>query len=228
MKLDDQSTFHLEWLHFLGSLFILAIVGAFLLRPTPAVSSPTVQPQLEARIADIRPTAPAARIARAIVQASEKCEIDPTLVAALMEVESAYRADAESHTGARGLMQLIRSTAESLGVRWETAYDIETNTTAGACYLARHLETYGGRIDLAARRYNGYDDPRFAQKVLARYRAISGRTTIAVFVRKGDTLASLASTYLDNPRAYRQLADENGITNPARLEPGQLIFINYA
>ncbi len=204
------------------SFLIVVIVGHVISKPSQADELDATRDTIVARIETARPTAPAIRIAQAIIDAAGHCRIDASLVAAVMETESSYRADAESVTGARGLMQLVRSTSEEQGLPWELAYDIELNTRTGACYLARHMRTHEGRIDLALRRYNGNDDPLFVSKVLSRY---ATKTRQTVTVRRGDTLVDLAATYLGDPMAWRQLAALNSLADPNRLDPGQVLVV---
>ena len=78
--------------------------------------------------------------------------VDPTLVMAIVMAESSYDALAESHRGARGLMQLMPRTATSLGVK--DAFDPEENIDAGVRYFRRLMESFDGRTDLALAAYN--------------------------------------------------------------------------
>lgn len=190
--------------------------------PLPRATSGT---RIEAYISKVQPTAPAARITNAIVSSAKACNIDPYLVTSLMHTESNFKVDAESETGARGLMQIVKSTFESLGGEWDMAYDIETNISKGSCYLARHVKTYEGRVDLALKRYNGNDDPRFSQKVLSKLRNLSDVHGITIVVQKGDTLAGIAQTYLGDAEMYHVLAEYNDISNPNVIAVGQHIVI---
>ena len=181
--------------------------------------------RIQAYITRMRPSAPAERIATAIVTSAKVCKLDPYLVTSLMHTESDFRVDAESVTGARGLMQIVKSTFESLGGNWSMAYDIETNVTKGTCYLAKHVDTYKGRVDLALTRYNGNDDPRFSTKVLSRLRNLSDTYHHVIIVKKGDTLAGIAATYLGDAGMYPLIAEYNEISNPNLIEVGQRIVI---
>lgn len=78
--------------------------------------------------------------------------LDPKLVHAVVRVESDYDLHALSVDGAMGLMQLMPQTARELGV--EDAWDPEENLRAGTEYLARLVERFGGRVDLALAGYN--------------------------------------------------------------------------
>lgn len=215
------------------------LVGAILVVPMTlamiAPSAPTMPNEIVTRyqqhsrivtyIDKVQPTAPSGRIAMAIVMSSKICGIDPYLVTALMHTESTFVVDATSETGARGLMQLIRSTSESLGLPYAMAYDIELNVEKGTCYLAQHLATHKGRTDLALKRYNGNDDPRFAKKVLSRFRILADTYEMTITVKKGDTLAGIAETYYGDAGMYPLLAELNDISNPNLIEVGQRIVV---
>ena len=85
-------------------------------------------------------------------------ELDPALLAAVIYRESKFDADAESSSGAIGLMQLLPDTAEGIalftgGSRFEVAdlYDPEINVRYGSFYLRRLLRKYDDeRLALAA------------------------------------------------------------------------------
>jgi hypothetical protein len=85
-------------------------------------------------------------------KASETYGIDANLLKAVAKVESNFTADATSKSGAMGIMQLMPSTAKSLGVT--DAYDPEQNIMGGAKLLASHLKKYNGDISLALAAYN--------------------------------------------------------------------------
>lgn len=221
------------WLKTAGEVFVLLALAGLLVfgcafnNAPPVTAEESHQVTIAQYVARMRPSADSNRLAKAFTAAGRKCAIDPRLVAAVAAVESSLRVDAESETGARGLMQLVRSTSEAEGLPWEYAYDVERNVTVGACYLAKHINSTG-RVDRALARYNGEGhplaDPLFAVKVLAAYRSL-GAESAAITVARGDTLAALAATHLGDPMAYRTLAEYNGIENPDRIEVGQKILL---
>lgn len=78
--------------------------------------------------------------------------VDEALVRAVIHAESAYRANARSHKGAQGLMQLMPATATRFGVT--DAYDPTQNIGGGVQYLAFLLKKFNGDTRLAAAGYN--------------------------------------------------------------------------
>jgi soluble lytic murein transglycosylase len=90
--------------------------------------------------------------------------LNPALLAAVIETESKFRADAESPSGAIGLMQILPSTAHGIAVhtggssfRTEDLYNPEINVRYGAWYLRHLLDKYDDeRTALAA--YNAGQD----------------------------------------------------------------------
>jgi soluble lytic murein transglycosylase len=92
-------------------------------------------------------------------QAKDK-NLDPTLIAGVIYVESRFR-DQTSHAGAKGLMQLMPSTADYIarksgGTRFEQGdlADPQINIAYGSWYLRYLLEHYHGNTALALAAYN--------------------------------------------------------------------------
>ena len=98
--------------------------------------------------------------------------VDPLLILAVMAIESSYNPEAESHRGARGLMQIIpRWHPEKLAEHGgESALlDPEVNIQVGARILRDYMAR-AGEMQAALQMYNGArDEPtaRYAGKVLA-------------------------------------------------------------
>jgi len=89
-----------------------------------------------------------------IKEASEEYSIPESLIKAVIKQESNYMPNAVSHMGATGLMQLMPTTAEGLGVSSDNITDPYTNIMAGSKHLSKMLDRYDGRIDLALSAYN--------------------------------------------------------------------------
>ena len=93
---------------------------------------------------------------------ADNYRLEPELLAAVIYTESKFDADAESPSGAIGLMQLLPDTAAGIaqrtgGSRFETAdlYDPELNVRYGSWYLRHLLDKYDGDLRKALAAYNG-------------------------------------------------------------------------
>jgi soluble lytic murein transglycosylase-like protein len=87
-----------------------------------------------------------------INQAAERYQLDPALIAGVIETESSFNARAVSPAGAKGLMQLMDQTARGLGVR--NSLDPADNVLGGAKLLRQLLDRYHGNVSLALAAYN--------------------------------------------------------------------------
>jgi soluble lytic murein transglycosylase len=92
---------------------------------------------------------------------AENYRLDPALVASVIYQESKFDADAESDSGAIGLMQLLPETAEGIATRTggsafepSDLLDPEINVRYGSWYLRHLLDKYGS-TEKALAAYNG-------------------------------------------------------------------------
>ncbi len=105
---------------------------------------PTPEPAADAG----DPTAPYAAM---IEKSAAREGVDPRLVRAVIQVESAYQANARSRKGALGLMQLMPDTARRYAV--SNPYDPDSNIAAGIKHLKTLLDRYV-QLPLALAAYN--------------------------------------------------------------------------
>lgn len=103
---------------------------------------------------------------RQIERQAKKYELDPAWIAALIRAESAWATDAHSHANARGLMQLLPSTAQAEAKKRRLRYpgaeglfDANNNLRLGIAHLASMLEKHGGQPFLATAAYNAGPTP---------------------------------------------------------------------
>ncbi|HEY3056623.1 MAG TPA: lytic transglycosylase domain-containing protein [Thermoanaerobaculia bacterium] len=87
-----------------------------------------------------------------IDEAARHFDVDAALVSAVIKAESDYNPREISNKGARGLMQLMPSTAARFGVT--NSFDPVANIYAGTRYLRWLLQTFDGNADLAVAAYN--------------------------------------------------------------------------
>lgn len=116
--------------------------------------------------------------------------LDPAFVQALIKIESNFDPDAISPKGARGLMQLLPSTARLYGLR--NYYDPAGNIDAGVRHLKRLFKRYNDEVDLVLAAYNAgpsavdfyggippyKETRRFIRKVKDTYRRLSSSASI--------------------------------------------------
>lgn len=97
-----------------------------------------------------------------IMEKSNKYEVDPHLIAAVIRVESNFKPSSESPKGAVGLMQLMPTTAEWIVERAamdavsddKLKLDPELNIELGTWYLKHLLERFEGDMIISIAAYN--------------------------------------------------------------------------
>jgi soluble lytic murein transglycosylase-like protein len=125
---------------------------------------------------------PAAGIpyAELIASMSEAHGVDPNLVRALIQVESGFSPRARSPKGAKGLMQLMPSTAREYKVR--DPYDPKANIAAGVQHLKSLIDRWGVELALAAynagegavKKFNGIPPYRETRNYVSKILALAG------------------------------------------------------
>jgi soluble lytic murein transglycosylase len=83
---------------------------------------------------------------------AKKYDLEPSLIKAVIKVESDWDSSAVSRKGAQGLMQLMPSTAKNMNVK--NPYNPEDNINGGAKYLRLLLDKFDGDLSLALAAYN--------------------------------------------------------------------------
>lgn len=87
-----------------------------------------------------------------ILEAAKYYSLPPELIKAMVAVESSFESAAVSHAGARGLMQLIPSTARAMAVR--DVFDPKQNIYGGCRYLRLMANRFEGNVALSVAAYN--------------------------------------------------------------------------
>jgi len=97
-----------------------------------------------------------------IIMYSQRYNVDPCLVAAVIRTESNFDEKAVSQTGANGLMQMMPDTAlwiaENMKLKnfnAEKSFDPEINIAMGCWYLHDLNSEFNGDLELVLAAYNG-------------------------------------------------------------------------
>lgn len=96
-----------------------------------------------------------------IKEEATKNNLDPYLILSIIKAESSFNKDATSSKNARGLMQIIDSTAEEINNKINkeneesgNIYDVNVNIAFGCSYFSSLVERYDGNYYLAICAYN--------------------------------------------------------------------------
>ncbi len=91
-----------------------------------------------------------------IREEARKMGVSVPLALAVAHAESHFNPNAESHKGARGVMQVMPATSRSeYGIHPDLLWDVRINIRLGLHFMRRLLSRYQGRVDLALSYYNG-------------------------------------------------------------------------
>lgn len=123
-------------------------------------------------------------------------DLDPNLVRAVMAQESAGNPHAVSTAGAKGLMQLIDSTAKDMGV--SRVFDPEQNIRGGVKYLRMLLDRFEGNQPLALAAYNAGPSAVDKYRGIPPYRETQNYVSrVTILKNRFDRMAETRSTATD-------------------------------
>ena len=141
-----------------------------------------------------------------IQTAANQHGVSPSLIKAVITVESCFRSKARGSLGEKGLMQLMPATARRFNIR--NGYSPQQNISGGARYLSYLLQRYSGNMQHTVAAYNAGEgrikpggripNQTYVSKVMQAYGKFSG---------KGETVSSLPSV---------QKASWKAVTKPAK------------
>ncbi len=112
-------------------------------------------------------------------EAAANERMEPALLRAVVRVESSFNHRAVSPVGARGLMQLMPSTAAQIGdMRALDKRNPHANIMAGAHYLRQLIDQFHGNLKLAIAAYNA------GPNAVLKYKGVPPYTETRLYVHK--------------------------------------------
>ena len=129
-----------------------------------------------------------------ILKAANRYEVEPAMVMAIIMAESSYNPKAISKKGAQGLMQLMPTTARSLGVK--DSFNPEHNINAGVRYFKKLLNQFDGDVELALAAYNA------GGRKVREHRGIPPFGATRYYIKKVIKYYRYYKTQIDSSRLY--------------------------
>jgi hypothetical protein len=188
----------------------LTIAAPFVTSAPAAAELTGSETTYAAVLRSINPRLPADKArayARSVMADAWRTHLDPRFIMSIVTVESAWRANAVSRVGARGLGQLMPGTAHTLGVNPSSPFD---NLRGTSTYLKALMNHFAGRpnaITLAIAGYNA------GPKAVERYHGVPPYTETQNYV-----VRVLHVWNQLNAQVGRALAPKPGVIRVARLE----------
>ncbi len=153
----------------------------------------------------------ASRYAAEIGESATRYGVPRRLVEAVIRAESAFNAWAVSRTGARGLMQLMPTTASMLGVR--DAFNPRENIDGGVRHLRGLMDRYANNLRLALAAYNA------GEQAVSGYRGVPPYPETQRYVEK--ILGEYGEESASPPRDFYTHEKEDGTVTYSNIPPGQ-------
>ncbi|MDZ7840433.1 MAG: lytic transglycosylase domain-containing protein [Gammaproteobacteria bacterium] len=117
-------------------------------------------------------------------------DMDPALVKAIVQAESAFDPNAVSRSGARGLMQVLPETASRFSIA--NLSDPHQNLKAGVLYLKHLIELFDGNVTMAVAAYKA------GPNRVRRYRGVPPYSETRNYLTK---VMGLRTAYADQRRS---------------------------
>jgi len=141
-----------------------------------------------------------------IVRWAADYNLDPNLVATVMQIESCGNPDARSSAGAMGLFQVMPFHFSAL----ENPYDPDTNARRGMSYLQRSLIAAEGNPGLALAGYNG------GISVISKPQSLWAEETQRYLYWGSGIYSDAANGNVESPRLNEWLSRASGMCSRAR------------
>ena len=169
----------------------------------PEIGQPKLSASLQKKLLAVKPDQilpiislnSAERLFQPIVlKAADRYKVDPAMVMAIIMAESSYNPKAISKKGAKGLMQLMPTTARSLGVK--DSFNPEHNINAGVRYFKKLLNQFDGDVELALAAYNA------GGRKVREHRGIPPFGATRYYIKKVIKYYRYYKTQIDSSRLY--------------------------
>ncbi len=153
-----------------------------------------------------------------IQNSAAKYNLEPELIKAVIKTESNGNHRAVSRKGARGLMQLMPSTAMDMNV--SNPFDPEQNIEGGTRYLRYLLERFNGNMTLALAAYNS--GPGTVEK----YGKVPPISETQQYVKRVFNLYKGKRSYALSDQAAAAPLEKKAPMYRILLEDGTILFTN--
>ena len=134
-----------------------------------------------------------------IDDAARDYNVSPSLIMAVITVESCFRSSVRSSQGAAGLMQLMPGTAKRFGTK--NRYNPQQNIKAGTRYLKFLLTRFNGDVKLTAAAYNAGEGSVDKYNGIPPYKET--QTYVVKVLKTYRKLSSTKNTYQRNEIAVK-------------------------
>lgn len=144
-----------------------------------------------------------------IADKADKYKLDASLIKAVITAESNFNPRAVSRKGAKGLMQLMPSTARELGV--QNPFNPEQNIEGGTKYLKYLLGKFDGNLKLALAAYNA--GPNRVQKAGAvpAIKETRGYVKKVMALYNGKYASPVVAATVKSAAIYRLILDDGSV-----------------
>lgn len=173
----------------------------------------TPRVKVNRRSAGQAPVGTPVKLTSVINAAAERNHVDPALVQAVIQNESAWNPNAVSPKGAFGLMQLIPSTAERFGVG--NVFDPAQNIEGGTKYLRQLLDRYHGDLKKSLAAYNA------GEQAVERFGGVPAFPETRAYVKK------VTNTYFQSGSGHSPTGEfQHFPIRQVTARTGRLVFTN--
>lgn len=148
--------------------------------------------------------------------ACEKFGVDPSLVNAIIRVESDFNPFALSRKGAMGLMQLMPRTAVELNVK--NTFSPQENIEGGVRYLRYLMDRYEGNLSLALAAYNSGETAVKRWGTVPPYRETQQyvKKVLRIYNGKGEAFSPRYTIYVGHGEDGTLVLTDNPSNHPAK------------